>query len=109
MSGLVVEEYLDHTISDYLQHGIAYAILAFLLLWAVGPTSRPSAIVCVSLAIGHGTVMEWSQQFIPHRYFERSDLLANMLGVGVGSCAAVIVLSLFHRRKTVNGFGAGAG
>lgn len=70
---------------DKLGHFGAYAVLAALA--AVGlqrsrPTATPAAVFLVPLAFsfGYSFALECVQLFLPNRYFEVLDLIANLLG-----------------------------
>jgi VanZ family protein len=90
--GRAVERTIGQIVAACLQHGLAYMVLGGLLLWACRSTRTSWQAVCLVLAVGHGLSTEWLQRFIPHRYCEWPDGLANAVGVGLGWLAALLVL-----------------
>jgi len=90
--GRVIETAVDGTLSGYLQHGLAYAVLAWLLVLA-SRTGRGSwRVACVLLALAHGILAEWLQGFVPGRYSIWPDGLANVVGLAAGWVAASWIL-----------------
>lgn len=87
-NGVATEEIIDQTVSGYAQHGLTYAVLGFILVKAAATGTGPRAGVCALLAMFHGATAECLQYFIPHRYFDGYDALANAAGVLVGWCVA---------------------
>jgi VanZ family protein len=72
---------------DKLAHCIAYAGLAFLL--AAASTARwgfrPLTFARVLLVVGlYAAFEEWTQGFVPPRTTDWNDLVADMLGAGIG-------------------------
>lgn len=92
-TGRTVEQAVDSTLCTYAQHGLAYAVLGWMVIWASRRTARSSQVFWVLLTIGHGLLAEWLQQFVPFRYAIWPDALANTLGVCVGVMAALIAFS----------------
>ncbi|MFH1924586.1 MAG: right-handed parallel beta-helix repeat-containing protein [Planctomycetota bacterium] len=90
--GQAVEETIDRSIAGYVQHALAYALLASLLAWACRTESASRQATWALLAVGHGALAECLQSFIPHRYADWPDGLANALGVGVGWLAVSLML-----------------
>jgi VanZ family protein len=87
------------TWDDKLSHFVAYAILGALLLRAVArhaalPKARDFKI---SLTVGilYGITDELHQYFVPGRYMEFNDFIADALGVIAGTLG---YLWLAHRR-----------
>lgn len=77
--------------ADKLVHAVVYGVLAWLLLrgWSrlterrIGWRERTAAFL---LATAYGVLMEWVQYaFIPGRFYEFDDMLANALGAVVGA------------------------
>ena len=94
-TGLVIEKTVDRTISGYIQHGLAYALLGYLLVWASRTTDGSRQLLWVLAAVGHGIVAESLQYFVPHRFADWTDGVANTLGVGLGW---VVGWLQYHRR-----------
>jgi VanZ family protein len=80
-AGKRLEGSVDATLADYVQHGVAYALL--LMLWTTALTwARPWTMPgSLAIALLHGTVFEVAQWWIPQRTFDLRDLAANWLGV----------------------------
>lgn len=91
-SGQDIERTIDRTIAGFVQHVLAYALLACLLAWASRTTCGSLRLSWAVLAIGHGIGAELLQHFIPRRYCDWPDGLANTLGVAFGWLAAVWIL-----------------
>lgn len=65
---------------DKLAHMLTYAILAWLLR-----KSGPSPLGATALAILYGLSDEWHQSFVPGRFCDATDLLADSAGALFGS------------------------
>ncbi|HUT89218.1 MAG TPA: VanZ family protein [Thermoguttaceae bacterium] len=91
-SGQDIERTIDRTIAGFVQHVLAYALLACLLAWASRKAYGTPQFSWAVLAIGHGIGTELLQYFIPPRYCDWPDGLANTLGVAFGWLAAVWIL-----------------
>jgi len=79
-------------ISDTSGHSIGYALLAGLLLralaggWLGGVTWR-RACAAIILATVYGALDEFHQSFVPGRYADRHDILADCTGAALGVAA----------------------
>lgn len=87
---------------DYTAHGINYAILAALFMWAFagGQVSRvtaPLILPAVACAVVFGLSDEFHQSFIPGRDPSLMDVLADTIGAVAGACAATLI-GLVRRR-----------
>lgn len=72
-------------VSDKVQHAIAYALLSLLALLSFADTSKIKlALACVMV----GLLLEIAQSFVPRRFMDPWDLLANTVGI-------VIVIGLW--------------
>ena len=72
-------------VSDKTAHVVAYAGLAFLMCWAIPTGSyvlRWTVIGCLGLA--YACLDEFTQNFIPGRTYDNFDILADVIGVGLG-------------------------
>lgn len=79
--------------SDWLMHGLGYAVLGFL---AVASGLRwPVAFVSVT---AFGVVLEVVQGVLGYRSFEVTDMLADAAGAAVGAAVALRVLAPVWRR-----------
>jgi len=65
---------------DKLAHGLSYALLAWLLR-----KSGLSPFWAATLAAIYGLGDEWHQRFVPGRYCDVTDLLADSGGALIGS------------------------
>ena len=91
-TGQDIEQTVDRTVAGVLQHVLAYAVFGCLLDWALRGESGSRQLVWTSLAIGHGIATEAIQWFVPLRYCDWMDGLANVVGVGLGWLAATRLL-----------------
>ena len=68
--------------ADKFYHGLTYAWLGGLPLWAfsTGDRARAAAYLMIPL----GGLLEWGQSFVPGRTASMGDAVANALGVFVG-------------------------
>jgi VanZ family protein len=96
-SGETIEKAVDRTLMGYVQHALAYAVLACLLVWASRTMSGYSRAVWMLVAILHGVAAEWLQCFVPHRFGAWTDALANAVGVGLGWLGASLILRVLDR------------
>ena len=82
---------VGNTFPDYVQHGLVYAGFMLLLLWGASTQSGPSHYMCLILVATHGVSMETLQYWIPARYFDPWDVVANLVGLGTGFlCVACV-------------------
>ena len=79
-------------VDDKSQHLISYAVLA--LTACLSLRSWPAMGLAAGLLVMHGGLIELLQSFVPGRWPEGADVLADGLGValGVGAFAAVAFL-----------------
>ena len=81
--------------ADKLVHATMYAVLAWLTArGAAAPTVRAGIVVFAAVA-AFGAIDEWHQGFIPGRMSEGADLVADVIGAGVG----VLAFQSAHRRR----------
>ena len=82
--------------SDWLLHGIGYAVLGFL---AVAAGMRwPVAVVSVT---GFGVMLELAQGALGYRSFEITDMVADAVGAGLGVLLGSLVLAPLWRQHAV--------
>ena len=81
---------------DKVLHFSIYTVLAFLLTRQISEdTSRWRAVAgALVIAIAFAAVDEWHQRFIPGRFPELADWLADAAGAAVGAIAYAL---FFHR------------
>ena len=102
-SGESAETYVDTTLTGFLQHVIAYSVLAWATILAFGAENRRAALWCVVALAVHGLLMEGIQLFVPHRYCDLPDALANFVGAGTGwlfACATLPFVRSSERLDT---------
>jgi VanZ family protein len=91
--------------SDKLGHALAYAGLCFLTLWGLSRsradrTLTPRQMLLVlAFCAGYGILMEFVQfAFIPGRFCEIDDMIAN----AVGSLAGWLGFRIYERQTLIN-------
>lgn len=99
ITGDAVEESLNRTLADYIQHSLSYALLTVLLIAAVRPKTIRGLGLCVVLSVAHGLGTEALQAIIPLRDCEFSDALANSIGVATGLVASTVLFRLWTVRS----------
>ena len=89
--------------TDKLGHLAAYGILSWLLLWGYTRAKgrRPdwkTGLILFVLSAGYGVLMEFVQgSFIPGRFFEVDDMIANAAGAAIASGFFRPTLYLFSK------------
>lgn len=87
---------------DKPEHFIAYGILAALVFIAsrgTWPSLGIGALMMLSIAVsvGYGVTDEYHQSFVPSRYCDFSDWLADLLGATTGAALAAVVAGVKER------------
>lgn len=75
--------------SDKVLHFLIYAGLSFLLMWSLDWSSKRGLkvpVISVSIAVLFGTMIEIVQIYVPTRYADVVDAVANTLGSVLGVC-----------------------
>ena len=71
---------------DAVPHFIAYAVLAFFLARAFGPSPRAGWVwACMLAVFALGALDEFHQYFVPGRFFSLWDLAFDGAGAGAGT------------------------
>ncbi len=74
--------------ADKLVHGLLYAMLGALMLWAlVSSKGMLSSTLCgwgIALSTLYGILDEWHQWYVPGRSVEAADVIADAVGALVG-------------------------
>jgi VanZ family protein len=72
-------------------HLVFYATYAALAAWSLEflNSDRARAMLCIVLGAGLGTTLEWWQTHVPGRYGSMSDVIINLVGVLLGTWAAL--------------------
>lgn len=83
---------------DKVLHFTIYTILAFLLTRQISEdtTRGRAATGAILIAAAFAAADEWHQQFIPGRYPELADWLADVSGATLG---ALLYAFVFHRQR----------
>jgi len=94
------ETWVDLISVDKLAHAFVYGVLTYLGLKAISKTSssirQNGYLTVILLSSLYGFGLEWVQYaFFPGRYFERWDIIANIIGSFIG---AYIFYFLQHRK-----------
>ena len=77
-----LEQPLEFRHTDKAEHLVAYGLLMY--WWGmVQPRNMLRWAIALPLL---GLLLEWAQSFVPHRFMDWNDALANTLGVALG-CA----------------------
>ena len=84
---------IDINFSDKIGHFVAYAILVTTLLWGAYKNqelTRTNIGKIVLFSVFYGALLEGIQYYLPHRYFEVLDLIANTLGSFLGITSIIL-------------------
>lgn len=91
-AGQKLEQTVTRTFSDDVQHAGTYAVLVIMLMWAFTRGRGVTQSQAIGFAFLHGVSMEGLQHFIPHRYCDWKDILANAVGVACGWAMASLIV-----------------
>ena len=84
---------------DKLDHWIAFAGLAFLLMWAFWACwGRLRPWTVMGIAAIYGVLDEWLQGFVPTRVPDVWDWVADVVGAGFGTAMAMVTVLWVARR-----------
>ena len=81
--------------ADKLVHVTMYGVLAWLTARAFDLPVMRAAIVAFAVVATFGALDEWHQRFVPGRTTDAADLVADIVGAGVGA----IAFQAAHRRR----------
>ncbi len=100
---------VDGTVSTYVQHTLAYAVLMALFVWTSSLRSRPSVFACIGIAGGHAFLTEGLQLIVPGRHGDPWDLIADFAGMAVvlASAGIAVALQKFLTQETLRAESAG--
>ena len=84
---------------DKLLHFTIYTVFSFLLTRQISEDTTPwrAAVGSILIVAAFAAADEWHQRFIPGRFPEFADWLADVAGAVVG----VLIFAVFRRRHTV--------
>ena len=85
--------------ADKLVHFTMYGVLGWLTARGLGFPSMRTLLPAFLLVAGFGAIDEWHQRFIPGRSTDRADLVADIVGAGVGVLA---FQAAFRRRESLS-------
>src|SRR5262245_18414137 len=68
LAGGEIHGAVDATVSTYMQHTLAYAVLTALCFWWSSLRERAPFRNSFLFAGGHGFLTEWLQRFVPGRH-----------------------------------------
>jgi VanZ family protein len=89
--------------SDYLIHFFEFVALGSLLMWWRLCNSAVSiaGALCQAIFLGslYGLADELHQYFVPHRFADPFDWVADTLGSAVGALAVLAVFMVFSKRS----------
>lgn len=91
--------FLDRLVGilDKIVHAVLFAGLTLLLLWNLGWSDRPGALLqAVGLALAGAVLVEVFQSPLPYRHGDLLDIAAG----GAGAVAAAIAVSLLLRLRS---------
>ncbi|MFQ5875401.1 MAG: VanZ family protein [Dehalococcoidia bacterium] len=69
--------------ADKILHALGYALLSFLLAWALGLEKRTGALIAIALASFYGVTDEVHQAFVPGREASAWDWFADTVGASL--------------------------
>jgi VanZ family protein len=95
--GDVAQQRLARSVTDSVQHAVAYAI--FTALWILATRKRTSRLAVIGLAVLHGAATEAVQALMPPRHSDWFDMLANLCGITSGAVLAWFAASVATRRQ----------
>jgi len=88
-------------LNDKLIHLALYGVLGATLAWGKNSASTaPPHWALLLLGVAYGALDEWHQSFVPRRDPSLDDLLADVVGVGVGYLLLWLVSSRWGRIRS---------
>ncbi len=95
--------------SDKLLHGIEYAVFGALVFHALQDSPQPIErggkviILSILIVILYGISDEFHQSYVPNRDASVYDLIADVVGGGIGIYAMVLLKRRWSRRNQIAG------
>jgi len=91
------------SVSDYFIHFLEYVALGSLLMWwrLHNSTISIAGALCQTIFLGslYGLADELHQYFVPNRYADPVDWVADTLGSAVGAIAVLALFLVFSKRS----------
>jgi VanZ family protein len=85
---------VDSTVSTYVQHTLAYAVLAALLFWTTSVCGGAPMRASVLLGGSHALLTEGLQRFVPRRHGDLWDLASDAAGIAIVLASAGIAMGV---------------
>ena len=82
---------VDATLDDFYQHMGVFVIFTGLLLFAAAGTGKPTVMTAIVIACVYSVVTECIQHYVPNRFFDPIDAVANFSGVLVGGMLVLVL------------------
>ena len=92
-----LQQAIDSSLSDLIQHATAYGLLGVLAVWAVESAGGPRGWLWLAAVPVHGMAAEILQYFVPQRFFGWPDMAANLVGAAAGIALGTGAAALFRR------------
>lgn len=86
-------------INDKLGHFIGYGVLSCNTFLVFGFKNKATTLKLLFVLIAIGVILEWVQGFIPAREVSALDVVANAVGVALGTTSYWIWLRIQSRSK----------
>ena len=96
-TGESIDVAITRSVDDFFQHAGVFLPLAVLVAVAQRAGGKPSIPVCFAATTAYALAGEVFQAFVPNRYVDPVDALANALGVVIGW---VLALGFMRLRTT---------
>jgi VanZ family protein len=93
-----VERAVDSTLGDWIQHGMAYGLLA--VLFALARWPGPVGL-WLAAVMAHALLTEWLQGFVPDRTSDWTDAVANGAGVACGWLIVMALSRIMRGRRSI--------
>lgn len=95
IASLLPTEYIEAPGSDKLHHFLSYAVLAWWCVLAFQIQTSRKLLILIVLLVCYGACIELLQGLSGYRFAEWYDLLANTMGVFIGTLFAFYVMKGF--------------
>ncbi len=86
-------------LNDKVGHFIGYGVLSLNTFLVFGFRSRLQTTFILLFLIGWGVLMEWLQGFVPGREVSGLDIVANSIGVAIGTALYFVQKRVQSRAK----------
>ena len=86
-----VQQLVERNLADYIQHLLAFSLLAVFAWGARASTSRPSVLLLLTGLGLYAILAELLQMWIPGRTCQWLDIACNLTGIAVGWMLSVLL------------------